>query len=1260
MGTINQRIPHLLDGISQLPVLMRKPSEVDDMANCLPIPGRGLAKRTGTRLVGSIPGLTSTSKVDSVIPVTISGERLWVVLANGLIRLYREATDSWITPSTPDGSTYLGLAGTGVVNPQTDYTIVASEIIGRRAGGDINTGSPLSGSPAYTWLENGTWSAITTSSLGPTVRSINNAGTGVGNGDLVVTQALSDDNFEVACEVLRINAGFFRAGLTFWIADPDNPTTLDSYKLLLEANGGSAPAWGITAKIHRRLAGTSNVANETTYAIGTVNLILDPTTPRRFGVSVVNGSFQFWSEPAGGGTRTLIGGSITPDTDMRGLGRVYCGLFGDGNSQTGITRYTFSEDEVTTPAPGTDKLRTVQEKNRLFIANPDIKVRRSSTRAAAFEPQALVYISEADFGTSYSLAINGTSLSFATSTGISPEARVDIATTKIAQEILARLRAEANFSGFRFDLYGSMIHVKKTDGTDFTIATEDGLADNGLKVVKGSVQRTADLPERCLGGFILEVKGDPESDRDNYWVRFNDDGTPSRRGIWEESAKPGVQITVDPSTMPHELVVSSLAVENVENIAATLLPDTQDENRQNFSAPWNTSINGTGSGGDAATSLSEHLEDSFVNLTNATGSQMEVSVIFDASTITLAEPYAVLEFHVNDGPSGGIWTLVHSVRLNQGLSLYRQKATFLVTAGANFDIRARLTYPTLGSTPGMVQRAFVRLYTDTFSGFIYSSATGKRLVFREKEKYPQGTQWTVTVNGTPVNYTQTGDQTGAQVATSLTPLIDALATITATNPSPGAIIVTDSSGFPTVIVARTFPTTTTFWNPDLNLVPSDLIGLTLTNQSDGSQGTVVSNTATRVVVTTLTGGTANSFQDRDEVSVSGGPLSAVFRRVKWSDREAGDLVTNPWPAFVDEKISELFWHRGRLGFCSPGAVSLSEVSKPENLFRTATAVLLESDPIGVTHAGKERPTFHYATSWNDALLLWSSRSQYILEGEPALTPLTASLRQFTEFRCDANVKPVVAGRYVFFTNTSGQYARLNLFGIFGQEAVQDAADLGKHIPTLLSGTPHGLVVDADYGLALLKLGTSTTSLWCLRYSFEEDTALRSWGRWDFTTPVLAVGVDAGILALVTQNVSGTYLELLNFQEPTKLGDYTDRHTTTPGISFEAYVDLSAFRVRTADTTGIPRGETQGRLQLSFADVLFEDSGAFSGRVSWTDVSRDPVTYPQAGGTGQASVPLLGNNELVRLRLSDNTATSRMLITGIDWEGKFHRSRSRRV
>ena len=117
---------------------------------------------------------------------------------------------------------------------------------------------------------------------------------------------------------------------------------------------------------------------------------------------------------------------------------------------------------------------------------------------------------------------------------------------------------------FQVDRKGSVIKI--TGESDFSLRTEDGLANEGLGVAYKEVQSITDLPKHCFDGFRIKVIGDADVDQDDYYVEFKTkdkesfgEGSWIEIAGWEESPLSaglalGIETNIDNTTAPITLV----------------------------------------------------------------------------------------------------------------------------------------------------------------------------------------------------------------------------------------------------------------------------------------------------------------------------------------------------------------------------------------------------------------------------------------------------------------------------------------------------------------------------------------------------------------------------------------------------------------------------------------------------------------------------------------------------------------------------------
>jgi hypothetical protein len=180
-----------------------------------------------------------------------------------------------------------------------------------------------------------------------------------------------------------------------------------------------------------------------------------------------------------------------------------------------------------------------------FVLNRSVTVGKLATTSAAVLPKAWVNVNQVGYGVQYVVKLDGADYSYTTpSSGtVSSKLIVDNLASTIGAGTFTIVKAGNGFS------------IRKNDNSDFTIDATGGLTGTAISAFKGSVNTVADLPPSCEEGFIFKVSNLENASGDDYYVKFLVDGSGSSgAGIWEETIAPGVQLFIDPATMPHVII----------------------------------------------------------------------------------------------------------------------------------------------------------------------------------------------------------------------------------------------------------------------------------------------------------------------------------------------------------------------------------------------------------------------------------------------------------------------------------------------------------------------------------------------------------------------------------------------------------------------------------------------------------------------------------------------------------------------------------
>ena len=249
-------------------------------------------------------------------------------------------------------------------------------------------------------------------------------------------------------------------------------------------------------------------------------------------------------------------GNVHIQTINRDTTEQYVAIFSNGN----VKVYELDGTEKTVNKPdGTAYLNTSTPRSVLktvtiadftFVVNTSITAAMDSTLSGGTGTKAIIFVNQATANTTYTVTIDGVTVTDNTS-GDST-----LSTDTIAADLKTGL--DAGLTGFTIVRNGPVLYVRKNDNSNFSIDGSDTQGDTKMTIIKDSVQRFTDLPNVYQHVYVVEVKGDEDTNFDNYYVKFVGNNTTSdgvlEEGQWEETVEAGIQFKFDYATMPHVLV----------------------------------------------------------------------------------------------------------------------------------------------------------------------------------------------------------------------------------------------------------------------------------------------------------------------------------------------------------------------------------------------------------------------------------------------------------------------------------------------------------------------------------------------------------------------------------------------------------------------------------------------------------------------------------------------------------------------------------
>ena len=247
-------------------------------------------------------------------------------------------------------------------------------------------------------------------------------------------------------------------------------------------------------------------------------------------------------------------GNVHIQTINRDASERYVAVFSNGNVQvfdlaTGNSVNVNKPDGTTylnTSSPRT-VIKTVTIADYTFVVNTSITTEMDSTLSGGTGTKAIVFINQATANTTYKVIVDGVTVTDNTSSDST------LSTDTVASDLKTGL--EAGLTGFTINRNGPVLYIRKNDGSNFSIEGNDTQGNTKMTIVKDSVQRFTDLPTVSPNGYVVEVKGDDDTNFDNYYVKFvTNNGENLGEGQWEETVKAGIQFKFNYDKMPHILV----------------------------------------------------------------------------------------------------------------------------------------------------------------------------------------------------------------------------------------------------------------------------------------------------------------------------------------------------------------------------------------------------------------------------------------------------------------------------------------------------------------------------------------------------------------------------------------------------------------------------------------------------------------------------------------------------------------------------------
>jgi len=300
----------------------------------------------------------------------------------------------------------------------------------------------------------------------------------------------------------------------------------------------------------------------------------------------------------------------------------------------------------------------------------------------------------------------------------------------------------------------------------------------------------------------------------------------------------------------------------------------------------------------------------------------------------------------------------------------------------------------------------------------------------------------------------------------------------------------------------------------------------------------------------------------------------TFKEFDYYDRDKGDELSNEMPSFVGQEIEDVFFYRNRLGFISGDNIIMSETGIYENFFRTTVTDLLDTDPIDVAVDTNSVANLKYAIPFNENLIVFGTHAQYIMGGDKALTPSTASLAQTTTYDINPKIPPKTIGPNLYFAINRGEYTQVREYYNIPGSTGNDATDITSHVPTYIDHRISELETSTKYDMVFL-LAEDTDEVYVYNQTWEgEEKSQSAWHRWELSgASIFSIKVVGDDLLVMYDEGTDRKLGKINIGS----ADYTTTSYIDSTGEYTSAITLNEWGFQTGGGNKVDNKE--GRLQI---------------------------------------------------------------------------------
>lgn len=355
------------------------------------------------------------------------------------------------------------------------------------------------------------------------------------------------------------------------------------------------------------------------------------------------------------------------------------------------------------------------------------------------------------------------------------------------------------------------------------------------------------------------------------------------------------------------------------------------------------------------------------------------------------------------------------------------------------------------------------------------------------------------------------------------------------------------------------------------------------------------------------------------------PTYGAYTYPSWTDRTVGDVASNPFSSFVQNRpISAMTLFKNRLCLASGSNVSFSEAGQFFNFTRNTVRTLLDSAPIDVSVSSPQVTDITSCVPYQGSLLLFSDNAQLKLAGGDVLTPRTVSVTPVTRFAYQSQIEPIVLGSYMYYPFNRGEYSGLNEFTVNATTDTFDAFEVTEHVPSYIPSDVNLMASSSTEDFIVLANKGGSDMYIYVFFTSNNQKVLSSWSKFTFSGKIQGIKfIDSDLSMIMTDDHSNTHLVSLPFE--------TGRTELNADGSSQDFVTLLDNRVEVKVSAG------SNLIEFKLGDGTYSSANAAQPYTFASSGTLPEVFVDESGVTHKLKIQNYGYG--AQVCLESGTATS---------------------